>query len=56
MEKYRIANVVDKENFYRELRSKIENTIWDELILGENKYLEVDVNIVPVKAESEKKQ
>ncbi len=55
MKKYRIANENDKENFYRKLRLKIENAIWEELITGQNEYLEIEVNIVPVKAESEDK-
>lgn len=53
MKKYRIANEADKENFYRKMRSEIESAIWKELITGQNEYLEVEVNIVPIKAESE---
>ena len=52
MKKY-IANENDKENFYRKLRSEIEDAIWKELIIEQNDYLEVEVNIVPVKAEGE---
>lgn len=53
MKKYRIANKDDKENLYRKLRLEIENAIWEELITNQYEYLEVEINIVPVKAESE---
>lgn len=54
MKKYRIANENDKDNFYQKLHQEIENTIWRELINNEHECLEVEVNIVVVKAESEK--
>jgi hypothetical protein len=53
MKNYRIANENDKEKFYQKLHSEIENTIWKELINGQHDHLEVEVNIVPVKTESE---
>lgn len=56
MKKYRIANEADKENFYRKLRSEIESAIWKELITDQNEYLEIEVNIAPVKAESEEEK
>lgn len=53
MKKYRISNEADKESFYLKLRTELESSIWEELITNQNEYLEIEVNITLVEAESE---